>query len=66
MAKEISASAPLALRAAKAAISRSLEYPLDEALDHERSCYEPLLETKDRVEALDAFREKREPVFHGC
>ena len=57
--------APLALRAAKAAMSRSLDTPLDIALDHELACYEPLLRTKDRVEALVAFREKREPVFRG-
>ncbi|KAL1746977.1 ClpP/crotonase-like domain-containing protein [Schizophyllum fasciatum] len=65
LATEIAKSAPLALRAAKAAISRSLEFPLDEALDYERSCYEPLLKTQDRTEALDAFREKRAPVFIG-
>lgn len=57
--------APLALRAAKTAMSRSLDTPLDEALNHERACYEPLLGTKDRVEALVAFREKRRPVFVG-
>ncbi|TRM59383.1 ClpP/crotonase-like domain-containing protein [Schizophyllum amplum] len=65
LAAEISKSAPLALRAAKAAISRSLEFSLDDALDYERSCYEPLLKTQDRTEALDAFREKRAPVFIG-
>ncbi|KAL1683540.1 ClpP/crotonase-like domain-containing protein [Schizophyllum commune] len=65
LAAEIAKSAPLALRAAKAAISRSLEFSLDDALDYERSCYEPLLKTQDRTEALDAFREKRAPVFVG-
>ncbi|KAK7452642.1 hypothetical protein VKT23_012041 [Stygiomarasmius scandens] len=65
LAKEMSFSAPLALRAAKTAMSRSLDTPLDEALNHERACYEPLLGTKDRVEALVAFREKRRPVFVG-
>ncbi|KAK1220715.1 hypothetical protein PQX77_016541 [Marasmius sp. AFHP31] len=65
LADEMAHSAPLALRAAKAAMSRSLDTPLDVALDHELACYEPLLRTKDRVEALVAFREKRAPVFTG-
>jgi methylglutaconyl-CoA hydratase len=34
-------------------------------LDFERAAYEPLLQTKDREEALQAFREKRTPVFKG-
>ncbi|ELU43848.1 enoyl-CoA hydratase [Rhizoctonia solani AG-1 IA] len=65
LAAEMAGSAPLALRAAKASISLALEVPLDAGLEHERACYEPLLSTRDRTEALDAFREKRQPVFRG-
>ncbi|KAG9127509.1 hypothetical protein FRC07_012918 [Ceratobasidium sp. 392] len=65
LASEMAGGAPLALRAAKASISLALEVPLDAGLEHERACYEPLLSTRDRVEALDAFREKRQPVFRG-
>ncbi|KAG8769119.1 hypothetical protein FRC12_005152 [Ceratobasidium sp. 428] len=65
LASEMAGGAPLALRAAKASISLALEVPLDAGLEHERACYEPLLSTRDRVEALDAFREKRPPVFRG-
>ncbi|QRV86116.1 enoyl-CoA hydratase/isomerase family protein [Ceratobasidium sp. AG-Ba] len=65
LAAEMAGGAPLALRAAKASISLALEVPLDAGLEHERACYEPLLSTRDRVEALDAFREKRAPVFRG-
>ncbi|KAK0210401.1 ClpP/crotonase-like domain-containing protein [Desarmillaria ectypa] len=65
LAEEMAHGAPLALRAAKIAISRSCELPLESALDHERLCYEPLLDTQDRLEALDAFKEKRTPVFIG-
>jgi len=34
-------------------------------LDFERASYEVLLSTKDRIEALEAFKEKRTPVFKG-
>ncbi|GBE80011.1 ClpP/crotonase [Sparassis latifolia] len=65
LAEEISANAPLALRAAKQAISRAPELGLESGLDFERASYEPLLKSKDRTEALEAFREKRPPVFKG-
>lgn len=57
--------APLALQAAKKAISRAPELSLEPGLDFERASYEPLLHTKDRLEALDAFKAKRAPVFKG-
>ncbi|KAI0307211.1 ClpP/crotonase-like domain-containing protein [Multifurca ochricompacta] len=65
LAREIAANAPLALRSAKLAISRALELSLEPGLDFERAAYEPLLQTKDREEALHAFKEKRNPVFKG-
>jgi len=65
LAEEIAANAPLALRSAKLAISRALELSLEPGLDFERAAYEPLLQTKDREEALQAFKEKRKPVFKG-
>lgn len=34
-------------------------------LDFERACYQPLLTSNDRTEALNAFKEKRAPVFKG-
>ncbi|KEP55708.1 enoyl-CoA hydratase [Rhizoctonia solani 123E] len=65
LAEEMSNSAPLALRAAKRALSFSPDLSLAEGLDLERACYEPLLSSKDRTEALAAFQEKRKPVFKG-
>ncbi|TFK55555.1 ClpP/crotonase [Heliocybe sulcata] len=65
LAEEIVVNAPLALKAAKQAISRAPEFALESGLDFERASYEPLLKTKDRVEALEAFKEKRKPVFKG-
>ncbi|KAL1741053.1 ClpP/crotonase-like domain-containing protein [Schizophyllum fasciatum] len=65
VAERIAENAPLALRAAKQAISRAVDLPLEPGLDFERACYEGLLPTKDRLEALAAFKEKRKPVFKG-
>ncbi|PIL36922.1 hypothetical protein GSI_00612 [Ganoderma sinense ZZ0214-1] len=65
LAGEISTSAPLALRAAKQAISRVPDVGFESGLDFERASYEPLLHSQDRLEALKAFKEKRPPVFKG-
>jgi len=34
-------------------------------LDFERASYETLIPTRDRMEALEAFRQKRKPIFIG-
>ncbi|TFL00550.1 ClpP/crotonase-like domain-containing protein [Pterulicium gracile] len=65
LAKRISVNAPLALRAAKQAISRASDLSLETGLDFERASYDVLLSSKDRLEALQAFKEKRKPVFKG-
>lgn len=39
---------------------------LDAALRWEVQCYEKLLPTKDRIEALEAFAQKRKPSFVGA
>lgn len=54
MLSKLTCIAPLAIRAAKLAISRAEELPLEAGLDFERACYQPLLSTKDRLEALAA------------
>lgn len=38
---------------------------LEEGLTLERSLYDTLLETEDRMEGLKAFREKRRAKFAG-
>ncbi|GLB33997.1 putative enoyl-CoA hydratase isomerase [Lyophyllum shimeji] len=65
VAETIAKNAPLALRAAKQAVSRSEDLALETGLDFERASYETLLSTQDRLEALEAFRAKRKPVFKG-
>ncbi|MGH2829806.1 MAG: enoyl-CoA hydratase-related protein [Actinomycetota bacterium] len=65
IAERIAANAPIAVRAAKEAAWRGLELPLDDGLALETSLYERCLGTKDRIEGLAAFREKRPPVYTG-
>jgi enoyl-CoA hydratase/carnithine racemase len=65
LANEILANAPLAVYQAKAAIDRGASVDLQTGLDLEAMCYEVIIPTKDRIEALEAFREKRKPVFKG-
>lgn len=64
-AEEISSSAPIAVRMAKKAIKNGFAQDLNLALDIERACYLQTIKTKDRNEALAAFREKRKPIFTG-
>jgi enoyl-CoA hydratase/carnithine racemase len=61
----ITEGAPIAQRAALAALRASRETPLAEGLELERRLYEDCLASEDRHEALAAFTEKRKPVFRG-
>jgi enoyl-CoA hydratase/carnithine racemase len=55
----------LATGAAKRAIDGGIELPLADGLALEAACYEEVLASDDRNEALAAFAEKRPPVFKG-
>jgi enoyl-CoA hydratase/carnithine racemase len=65
LAGAIARNAPVSLRQAKRAIDDGFHLPLEEALDLENRLYQDCLGTRDRVEALRAFAEKRAPVFTG-
>lgn len=65
LTKEITANAPLAVYQAKYAIDKGLAADIQTGLDIESKAYEVIIPTKDRVEALHAFREKRKPIFVG-
>jgi methylglutaconyl-CoA hydratase len=65
LAEAIAACGPVAVRLAKRSIDHGVDLPLSEALAHEIRCYEGVLDTADRLEALKAFVEKREPRFKG-
>lgn len=65
IAAEIAKCAPLAVEAAKAAIDGGIGVGISEGLLLEQRAYEVTLYTEDRKEALQAFAEKRAPVFQG-
>lgn len=64
-AREIATAAPLALKSAKFAIDQGVDRDLTAGLALETKAYLQLLNTKDRLEGLAAFAEKREPVYCG-
>lgn len=65
IAELIAANAPLAIRAIKSALQRGTETNLAEGLDIEMQHYSSLIDTEDRMEGINAFNEKRKPVFKG-
>jgi enoyl-CoA hydratase/carnithine racemase len=65
LAQQIAENGPVAVRAAKAAIDEGGEQALADGLLTEARCYERVLPTQDRLEALAAFAEKRKPNFSG-
>ena len=65
LADEIAARAPLAVRAAKKMIDQALELPLSEGLRQERQEFYNLFATEDQKEGMEAFVEKRQPVWKG-
>ncbi len=65
LARQIAANGPVALRLAKRAVEEGAALPMAEALRLEWDCYQGVLGTEDRLEALAAFAEKRPPRFQG-
>ncbi|MEO4054542.1 enoyl-CoA hydratase-related protein [Solibacillus sp. CAU 1738] len=64
-ANRILLNAPIAIQQAKFAVKQGMKVDLHTGLQIERKAYEITLQTEDRVEALNAFVEKRAPQFKG-
>jgi enoyl-CoA hydratase len=62
---QLLANGPIALQQAKFAIKNGMNADLNTGLQIERKAYEVTLPTEDRIEALQAFSEKRKPIFKG-
>jgi enoyl-CoA hydratase/carnithine racemase len=65
LAGQMLEAGPVALQQAKRAINQGCEVDLAAGLLLETAAYEAVLPTRDRQEALAAFREKRKPVYTG-
>lgn len=63
LAKKICKRGPKALRLAKAAIDDGSQTSLNVGLNIEQAYYCQLLNSKDRMEGMRAFTEKREPYY---
>jgi len=64
-ATQIACGAPLALRYVKEAVNKGMDLTLAQGLRLECDLYMILQTTRDRVEGITAFREKRPPHFAG-
>lgn len=58
-------AAPLAIRAIRDAIRSGARLSLTESFSVEREAYLSLIPTRDRIEGIDAFNEKRKAIFTG-
>ncbi|XP_031734581.1 methylglutaconyl-CoA hydratase, mitochondrial [Anarrhichthys ocellatus] len=65
LAREINPQGPIAIRMAKLAINQGIEVDLSTGLAIEEACYAQVIPTKDRLEGLSAFKDKRRPHFKG-
>ncbi|XP_061232677.1 methylglutaconyl-CoA hydratase, mitochondrial-like [Neopsephotus bourkii] len=65
LAKEFLPQGPVAMRVAKLAINQGMEVDLVTGLAIEEACYAQTIPTKDRIEGLLAFKEKRPPRYKG-
>lgn len=65
LAKKILPNGPLAIKMAKKAVNSGNQISLEAGFAVEEACYDQIIPTKDRVEGLTAFVEKRTPVYKG-
>ncbi|XP_066113605.1 methylglutaconyl-CoA hydratase, mitochondrial isoform X2 [Saccopteryx bilineata] len=65
LAREFLPQGPVAMRVAKLAINQGMEVDLVTGLAIEEACYAQVIPTKDRLEGLLAFKEKRSPRYKG-
>ncbi|MGJ9460511.1 enoyl-CoA hydratase [Oceanobacillus sp. CF4.6] len=65
LAKTIARNGPIALRQAKTAINTGMQTDISAALEIEHESYLETIPTADRIEGLQAFKEKRKPMYEG-
>ncbi|UPK68683.1 enoyl-CoA hydratase-related protein [Chitinophaga filiformis] len=65
LASEVAALSPLAVKMAKESVLKSFESSLEEGLHFERKNFYLLFASEDQKEGMQAFVDKRTPVFKG-
>lgn len=65
IAKQIIPNGPIAVRVAKVAIQEGMQMDRRTGMLMEQQCYAQVIPTKDRLEGLQAFKEKRKPQYKG-
>ena len=65
IAVEILPNGPIGVRMAKKAIDHGIQVDLNTGYAIEEACYAQVIPTKDRLEGLKAFAEKRKPKYLG-
>ncbi|HXM56278.1 MAG TPA: enoyl-CoA hydratase/isomerase family protein [Candidatus Dormibacteraeota bacterium] len=66
LAERIAANSPGAVQQAKRSARMGLEQPLEAAIETEIECYQRMVDHPDRYEGVDAFNERRPPVFRDA
>lgn len=65
LAAVICEKAPIAIRMSKLAVDKGTQVDIDGSMEIEKLCYDEIIPTADRLEGLNAFMEKRKPVYKG-
>lgn len=65
IASQIVKNGPVAVAQAKLAIDKGYDVDINTGLAIEQNAYEVTIPTRDRLEGLKAFKEKRLPIFTG-
>ncbi|HEY7199129.1 MAG TPA: enoyl-CoA hydratase-related protein [Candidatus Dormibacteraeota bacterium] len=66
LAERIAANSPAAVQQAKRSARMGLELPLEAGIEVEIECYQRMVDHPDRHEGIDAFNERRTPVFQDA
>ncbi|MCA0969007.1 enoyl-CoA hydratase [Halobacillus litoralis] len=65
LASTMARNGPVAMKQAKKAINEGYDTSLADGLEIEHRCYKETIPTQDRLEGLEAFKEKRKPIYKG-